>query len=145
MNFMDILSGGKLEQLEADAKAFLANSEKIAAIIVGTGENPISIIEAIVGNFATLTAELADVKQLVLDVHALVSNQTAATPPAAPTPPTGVGSLQMVATATQALADAVKVTPPVASPAPLPFTPADPFAPKPLAHVAQVVEPHGGA
>lgn len=133
-SFGSAAGGIDFVKLEADAKAFVTNAEKLLQDATSSNGNVIATVVALAEDFATIKLAISELVAIVADLKAT----HAAAPVASPAP---------AATRLQA-AGVHSVMEVAATPAPVVFVAAnpsaDPFAPKPLVS-AQVNEPHGGA
>lgn len=148
-SIISMFTGGGMADIEKNAGDLLARLEKLGADVVGSNGNVIAAVVSLASDFATIQATVSDLKAIVEDLRSFTTSTTAAAntasaaaatvvaaasvpgaTPASPVPPPSTSlssALATLATLTHTLAGA------------------DPFAAKPLAKAASVVEPKGGA
>lgn len=135
MSILDMFTSGNFGKLEEDAKAVIANAEKIIADVLASNGNVVGAIVTLAADFKTIVAEVQAIRQIVTDLQALTQSA-----------PVIIPAVAAAANAHVALPSATPVAP---TPAPS-FLAAvekalDPFTPRPLAHAVVQSEPHGGA
>lgn len=141
-----LLSGDGLAKLEADAKAFIVNAEKVVGDVLASNGNVLEMVISLARDIPSVLAEIQEVKQMLADVKAITQGTHAAVT-SAPTPaPTLVAPVQLLHSA-----PAVTISAPMNPPSFLDVADhvlqaatkaLDPFTPKPL---NAPVEPRGGA
>lgn len=152
-----LLSGDGLAKLETDAKAFIVNAEKIVGDVLASNGNVLEMVISLARDIPVVLAEIAEVKQLLVDVKAITSGTHAAVT-SAPLPSPSLLPPVLTPGAVSVAHALSTVTTTVPAPANPPSfldvadhvlqaaTKAlDPFTPKPLTAPTISNEPHGGA
>jgi hypothetical protein len=131
------LSGGNFGDIEKNAGDLLGRLEKLGADVIGSNGNVLTAVVSLAEDFATMKAAISDVVTVVSDLKAIVEAAKSTAPAAAPVPAASpvpaapAFSLDAALSAVSQLAHVVSGN--------------DPFAAKPLARAASVMEPKGGA